>query len=216
MALLKCPKCGHIVSEYALSCVGCGCPINDVKKNLSQNNSLDLLNSQYLKTDNKFFSQNISNNNKYDKKVDKNTKDQEQSLKEFFLEYKKNIERNRQSNWFYDEGYYNEGDGEEDYEDFLSENYDGLIYEYEDDNPKEYEQILEEFLLEYKRNIERNRQSGWFYDEEYYDEYYNEYYYEEDYEDFLPEGYGIWPDDYKDEDEEADCMYYFSDDEIIL
>lgn len=32
MALLICPECSHIVSEYAISCPNCGCPINIIKQ----------------------------------------------------------------------------------------------------------------------------------------------------------------------------------------
>ena len=31
MSLLKCPECGHVVSEYAKSCPNCGCPMEQIK-----------------------------------------------------------------------------------------------------------------------------------------------------------------------------------------
>jgi len=32
MALLTCPECNHIVSEHAIACPNCGCPIDMIKK----------------------------------------------------------------------------------------------------------------------------------------------------------------------------------------
>lgn len=32
MALLTCPECNHVVSEYAIACPNCGCPIEMINK----------------------------------------------------------------------------------------------------------------------------------------------------------------------------------------
>lgn len=32
MALIKCPECGHMISEYADKCISCGCPMNKIKE----------------------------------------------------------------------------------------------------------------------------------------------------------------------------------------
>ena len=39
MALIKCPECGQIISEYAEKCVSCGCPMERIKYLLQQQNS---------------------------------------------------------------------------------------------------------------------------------------------------------------------------------
>ena len=36
MALIKCPECGQMISEYAEKCVSCGCPIDVIKSLLSK------------------------------------------------------------------------------------------------------------------------------------------------------------------------------------
>lgn len=43
MALIKCPECGKMFSEFAISCPECGCPIEKIKeisKNIEDNISL--------------------------------------------------------------------------------------------------------------------------------------------------------------------------------
>lgn len=37
MALLKCPECGHMVSDKAAACPTCGCPIEDIRAAQSEN-----------------------------------------------------------------------------------------------------------------------------------------------------------------------------------
>lgn len=35
MALIKCPECGHEISEYADKCISCGCPMSKIKELMS-------------------------------------------------------------------------------------------------------------------------------------------------------------------------------------
>lgn len=35
MALLKCPECGHEISEFANNCIYCGCPMDKIKEILN-------------------------------------------------------------------------------------------------------------------------------------------------------------------------------------
>ncbi len=35
MALLKCPECGHEISEYAEACPNCGCPMSKIQELLA-------------------------------------------------------------------------------------------------------------------------------------------------------------------------------------
>ncbi len=30
MALIKCPECGKEISDKAKTCIGCGCPLEDI------------------------------------------------------------------------------------------------------------------------------------------------------------------------------------------
>lgn len=47
MALVKCPECGREVSNKAVSCPGCGCPIADFKVKNSIDTLLDELYNKY-------------------------------------------------------------------------------------------------------------------------------------------------------------------------
>lgn len=40
MALLKCPECGEGVSEYAIACPKCGCPMDIIKEQITLDNHL--------------------------------------------------------------------------------------------------------------------------------------------------------------------------------
>ena len=37
MALIKCPECGHMISEFASHCISCGCPMTKIKEILNTN-----------------------------------------------------------------------------------------------------------------------------------------------------------------------------------
>ena len=34
MAMIKCPECGAEISDRAINCIKCGCPINNVLSNV--------------------------------------------------------------------------------------------------------------------------------------------------------------------------------------
>ena len=36
MPLIKCPECGHMISEYANMCVSCGCPMSKISELLAR------------------------------------------------------------------------------------------------------------------------------------------------------------------------------------
>lgn len=38
MALIKCPECGQMISEYADKCISCGCPMDKIKSLLTEQN----------------------------------------------------------------------------------------------------------------------------------------------------------------------------------
>ena len=41
MALIKCPECGHEISEYADKCISCGCPMAKIKELLYSPSKLE-------------------------------------------------------------------------------------------------------------------------------------------------------------------------------
>lgn len=94
MALIKCPECGHMISEYASACISCGCPMDTIKGLLKKNETNTIIPSgnKFLSSIDKETMRFISDftnklNEKYSGKFD--TKENNKSFMYKFHSYEK-------------------------------------------------------------------------------------------------------------------------------